>query len=159
MNPKDAIRSQFLAALEMLRHTIQQCPSELWNDPADKNRFWNVAYHALFYTHFYLQPSEQAFTPWAKHRNPSLHRDASIPEEPYTQADLLEYLDLCRQQVKQQVAEADLEAASGFHWLPFGKFELMLYNLRHLQQHTGELMERLGKHMPLEVEWVALKAD
>jgi hypothetical protein len=36
-----------------------------------------------------------------------------------------------------------LDAASGFDWLPFNRFELHLYNMRHLQHHTGQLTERL----------------
>jgi len=39
-------------------------------------------------------------------------------------------------------------------WLSFGKLELQLYNLRHLGQHTGELMERLGTRAALDVDWV-----
>jgi predicted kinase len=41
-----------------LKQAIEKCPDALWNDPADKNRFWHVAYHALFYTHLYLQPTD-----------------------------------------------------------------------------------------------------
>ena len=47
------------------------------------------------------------------------------------------------QQVVERVTQLDLEAHSGFEWLPFGKLELQIYSIRHLQQHTGELMERL----------------
>ncbi|HNS50851.1 MAG TPA: hypothetical protein PKO09_06665 [Anaerolineae bacterium] len=43
------------------------------------------------------------------------------------------------------------EAGSGFHWLPFSKLELRHYSIRHLQQHTGELMERLGARSGVSV--------
>src|SRR3989304_5244994 len=68
MDYSDIIISQYQAAREMLRQTIARCPDSIWNSPDDKTRFWHIAYHALFYTHLYLQDSEQAFTPWAKHR-------------------------------------------------------------------------------------------
>ena len=55
---------------------------------------------------------------------------------------MLEYLDLCRQQVDMRTRQLDLDASSGFQWLPFGKLELQFYTIRHLQQHAGELMER-----------------
>jgi hypothetical protein len=53
----------------------------------------------------------------------------------------------------------DPEAESGFYWLPMNKLELQIYNIRHLQQHTGELMERLGSRAGVEVDWVGMKRD
>jgi hypothetical protein len=54
--------TRFKAAEQASQHlhplrerSIEKCPDRLWNDPADKNKFWHVAYHALFYTHLYLQ--------------------------------------------------------------------------------------------------------
>ena len=40
-----------------------------------------------------------------------------------------------------------------------GKLELQIYNLRHLQQHTGELMERLGSRAGIDVDWVGMKVE
>ena len=57
----------------------------------------------------------------------------------------------------ERVPQLDLEAESGFGWLPFGKLELQFYNIRHLQQHTGELMERLGTRAHVDVDWVGMK--
>jgi hypothetical protein len=34
------------------------------------------------------------------------------------------------------------------------KFELQIYTIRHLQQHSGELMERLGSRANISVDWV-----
>ncbi len=156
MNYTDAIISQYLASLEMLRHAITGCPEDLWDRAADRNRFWHVAYHALFYAHLYLQESPAAFTPWAKHR-PHYERLELLPSdaEPYDKAAVLEYLALCQAQVADRVPQVQPDGESGFYWLPFTKFELQLYNIRHIQQHTGELMERLGTCAPVAVDWVA----
>ena len=67
MNIKGVITSQYMAALEMLAQAITQCPAQLWAYSIDQNQFWHVAYHALFYTHLYLQPTEDDFRPWEKH--------------------------------------------------------------------------------------------
>jgi hypothetical protein len=80
------IRSQYLATLEMLKEAIEKCPDPMWDDSTDKNRFWHVAYHALFYTHLYLQPTEQDFKPWAKHRKA---HDLSKPADPYSKEEVL----------------------------------------------------------------------
>jgi hypothetical protein len=61
------------------------------------------------------------------------------------------------EQAEKQVDRLDLEAESGFFWLPFDKLELQFYNIRHVQQHTGELSERLGSQGDTEVRWVGMK--
>lgn len=152
------ICSQYLASLAMLKQAIEKCPASLWDAPEDKTKFWHVAYHALFYAHLYLQPTLSAFVPWAKHR-PEHHRfsqpgDPSTDLVPYTQEEVLEYAAFCHQQVDAILPQLDLEGPSGFEWLPFNKLELQIYNIRHIQQHAGELMERLGTRANIDVDWV-----
>ena len=158
--------SQYLAALTMLGQTVSRCPDPIWDSADDKIPFWRVAYHALFYTHLYLQDSEQSFIPWNRHRK-EYQFIGPVPRPPYAppqigiaydRNDLLDYLTFCRQQVTERIPQVNLEAPSGFDWLPFTKLELQLYNLRHLQQHTGELMERLGSRAGLEIDWVVMEA-
>ena len=165
MNAHEVITSQFLAALEMLKQAVERCPESIWNDPGDKTKFWHIAYHALFYTHLYLQDTEQDFTPWPKHRKEYQfigqtpwppHAPPQIGE-PYDKESILEYLAFCQRHVVERVPQLDLDAESGFGWLPFGKLELQFYNIRHLQQHTGELMERLGTRAHIDVDWVGMK--
>lgn len=156
------ICSQYLAALGMLQAAIRQCPDVLWDDATDKSKFWHVAYHALFYTQLYLQETEKDFVPWAKYRK-EYHFMGPLPwpphrlpviGEPYSKADILEYVAFCQQKVKERLPQTDLAAPSGFDWLPFNKFELQIYTIRHLQQHAGELMERLGSRAGLDVDWI-----
>ena len=156
MNYQQIIRSQYLSTLEMLKQAIEKCPETLWNDPTDKNKFWQVAYHALYYTHLYLQPAEKDFRPWDKHR---AETDLAETGAPYSKDEILEYLAFCQQQVKEQVPHLNLDAESGFYWLPFDKAELQVYNIRHVQQHAGELMERLGSRTGIEVDWVGRKHE
>jgi len=51
----------------------------------------------------------------------------------------------------------NLEAPSGFYWLPFNKAELQFYNIRHTQHHTGQLADRLRTAANLGVDWVGLR--
>jgi hypothetical protein len=62
------IQSQYGASLGMLRQAVEKCPEALWDTPPDQNQFWHVAYHALFFTHLYLQSEAQDFTAWHKHQ-------------------------------------------------------------------------------------------
>jgi hypothetical protein len=158
MTVKDPIKSQYWAALAMLRQAIVKCPASLWVDNTYVNPFWHVAYHVLFYTHFYLSPTEKDFVPWEKHRDQITSLKPSVAEvEPYTKEEILEYQAFCLSSVETQVDVMNLEAKSGFYWLPFNKLELQFYNIRHIQQHTGELCERLGAHGEIEIDWVGMR--
>jgi hypothetical protein len=152
MDTNKIIQSQYLAALEMLKQVIVKCPAALWNAPGDKDKVWRKAYHALFYAHLYLQETEKHFKLWEKHHDPDTG-------EPFTQAEVLEYLAFVQKQVTAQVQALDLEAESGFHWLPFNKLELQFYNIRHIQQHAGELFERLGTRENIELDWVGAQPN
>lgn len=156
MDFRDAIITQYHAALEMLKQAILACPESLWRNPADHNKFSQVAYHALFYTHLYLLESESAFQFWSGHREEyRLSGDEpTASSETAAKATVLEYLAFCQDTVIAQVSTMTLDAPSGFDWLPFNKFELQLYSIRHIQHHVGELMERLGSRAGIELDWI-----
>lgn len=165
MDTKDVIKSQFYASLEMLRSAITECPPSLWSSEDFKNKFWHIAYHALFYTHLYLQETEKQFVPWKKHREGHQFLGNlpwppyTKPEigEPYSKEEILEYLDVCKKEAEEKVSAMDLNAESGFYWLPFKKLELQFYNIRHIQHHTGALIDRLRTKENIGVGWVAMK--
>jgi hypothetical protein len=125
MNVQAALQSQYHAALAMLKQAIDQCPDDLWTGGDYPVAFWRVAYHALFYTHLYLQPNEKAFRPWEHHRDEGQflgalpwppHRQAKIGQ-PYTKAQLIDYWRLCDELVNAAVDRLDLDAQEcGFPW-------------------------------------------
>ena len=167
---KEAIARQYQSTLKMLGQAIELCPPSLWLDTSESspNRYWHIAYHALFYTHFYLALREADFVPWQNHR-PEYNFLGAVPRKPddltkpedvpkidqhYTQAELLEYLSLCQREVDTQIAVLNPEEDSGFYWLPFNKLELQFYNIRHLAHHTGQLADRLRAQAKIGLPWV-----
>ena len=160
MNTSEAVTHQFESSLTMLGKAIELCPEPLWI-AGEPNRFWHIAYHALFYTHFYMAPSDVEFVPW-EHSRPEYSflgavlwkPDAPRPVHiPYSKAELLAYRDFCLSEVAARTASLDAAAPSGFPWLPFNKLELQLYNLRHLAHHTGQLAERLRSQAGIGLPW------
>lgn len=128
-----AILSQYRAALAMLRRAVTECSAGLWDDPADRNAYWHIAYHALFYTHLYIQPQEADFHAWDHHRdgyhtlNLSRIPADQFPLVPYTHSQVLAYLDLVEAAIAEILPALDLTSTqSGFGWLPFGKLETQL---------------------------------
>ncbi len=152
MDIKQVIQSQYLAALAMLKQVIEKCPENVWYDPHEKFKFWSKAYHVVFFVHFYLQDAEKDFVPWEKHHDP----DGDIP---FTKNEVLEYLAFAEKQVMERVPVTELDAELGFHWYPVNKLELQFINIRHIQQHAGELYETLGSREHIELDWVGFSHD
>lgn len=158
---KESIAHQFHSALAMLRRAIELCPDPLWLE-GSPNRSWHIAYHALFYLHFYLAPNDKEFVPWPHHRheynflgsNPAHPGALPVIDQAYTREELLSYADFCSAEIDARVPSIDLSEPSGFFWLPFSKFELQLYNLRHFAHHTGQLADRVRTQAGLGVAWV-----
>ena len=146
MNIKNAIQSQYLSALAMLKQAIVKCPESMWDASEDKDKSWFKAYHALYYAHLYLQPTRTDFVRWRGHGKPISTRALSKEE-------VLEYLVFVEQEVMQRIPLTDLDAESGFRNIRVNKLELQFVNIRHIQQHTGELYERLGTRMNIKLNW------
>ena len=159
MDIRSALKSQHHAALKTLRDTIEKCPESMWNDPADGfASFWRVAYHALFFSHFYLQQDQKDFTPWSRARTEAQllggvwwenGRDPK-PCEPYTKQDLLEYWQVCDAMIDSGIDALDLSAAQcGFPWYKMPTLEHQLVNIRHIQHHAAALSSRLRRSAAL----------
>jgi hypothetical protein len=161
---RDALKSQYHAALAMLRQAIERCPEDLWLSAGEHPiAYWHVAYHTLFYTHFYLQPDHESFVPWAKHRaeyNFMTEVPWSPDERPkigaaYTKAEVLEYWHACDGMVDDALDRLDLASPeSGFPWYPISKPEHQIVNIRHIQHHTAALADRLRVATDGGIDWV-----
>lgn len=146
MNVKQVIQSQYLASLDMLKQAIVKCPQTMWNTPQDKDKFWFKAYHAIYYAHLYLQPTRKEFVRWKKYGKP-------VSRAPLSKEEVLEYLKFAEQEVARRVPVIDFKAGSGFQEIHVDKLELQFVSIRHIQQHTGELYERLGTRKNIKLSW------
>jgi len=161
----DSLKNQYHSNLAMLREAIEECPDELWLDTRPTNAFWQVAYHVLFFTHFYLARDAASFEPWAEHRRDSQNEDgipgppdpkSALPliPRPYAKDQALRYWAIVDGLVDRSVDTMDLNRhESGFHYR-MSKLEHQLVNLRHLAHHTAQLADRLRQANGHGVRWV-----
>ena len=166
---RTTLKSQYHAALAMLREAIEKCPDDVWFSREHVNAFWQIAYHALFFAHLYMQPNEAAFRPWKRHQantqNPDGLGGPSDPNstlplipEPYTKSDILEYWAECDQMVDGAVDALDLHSAeSGFSWYKVPKLEHQIINIRHIEHHMAQLADRLRSSANIGVKWVGAR--
>jgi len=163
------LKSQYHAALAMLRDGIERCPDDLWTSPAHRNAPWQVAYHTLFFTHLYAQVDEAAFRPWEGHVRDVQHADgiAGPPDptsklpllpDPYTRDQVLAYWRFCDEMIDDAVDAMDLTAEeSGFHWYKVSKLEHQLINIRHLQHGAAQVADRVRGAVDEGVRWVGAR--
>jgi uncharacterized damage-inducible protein DinB len=151
------IWQQFGAAIDMLENAIQACPEPLWNDRARRPEFWHVAYHALFFLDLYLSGSAVGFAPPAPFTLSELDPSGAMPERPYTKDAVQSYLQYARRKCQAVCETLTTEQARRhcvFDWLEMSFAELLLYNLRHVQHHAGQLHLLLRQTTNAAPRWV-----
>jgi hypothetical protein len=170
---KKAVRGQFSATLDMFGNALHKCPDELWtaamwngpNMPAGFSDFWYVAFHALFWLDLYLTGSVEGFTPPAPFTLAELDPQGILPERVYDRQELLTYLDHCRQKYRStidQLTEDQAQQVCYFLWTKGGidSAELLIDNMRHIQEHTAQLHMFLGQRAGITSRWVGqMKED
>jgi hypothetical protein len=156
----DLIRNTFVrqygAALKMLENCVERADATDWLEPVGKSPFWHVVYHTLFFTGLYSS------TRLETHALPEFHREGSQElgkraETVFDKAMLVKYLLTCAAKADRAVreeTETSLAGESGFHWLKFSRLELHIYNIRHIQHHTGQLNALLARRYGEGPTWV-----
>jgi hypothetical protein len=165
---KPILWNQFGAAIDMLDEAVRACPgplwrARLWTQPGffrfpEFSEFWYVAYHALFWLDLYLTGAEEGFVPPAPFALIEQDADGPVPPRPYTQAELLAYLAACRQRCQATIAGLTDEAAQRlcvFGWGEVSFAELLLYTMRHVQEHAAQLGLLLGQRAAPAPDWEA----
>ena len=177
-----ALWRQFGAAIDMLENALLACPTSLWEEPlwsgsSDHSRtpwlppesaqFWYITYHTLFWLDFYLSGKpEEEFAPPAPFIWTELDPAVS-PEQPYTKEELHAYLAETRRKYHAHLSALTDEQARQTIEYPWSEgqavsfLEVMLYIMRHVQEHAAQLSFFLGQHgIPDEaLDWIGRAKD
>lgn len=168
---------QFGATVDMLDNAVRACPASLWrerlwSDPPDHpqppfGEFWYVAYHTLYWLDLYLSSiadSSSAVTPPSPFPAPALDANDEPPERAYTRDELRAYLAYTRRKCQNTIGTLTDERARFLYEFPWEKgqgrpisyLQLMLYTMRHVQEHAAQLSLFLGQHgIPdADLDWV-----
>jgi hypothetical protein len=154
---KTIIWQQFGAAIDMIENAVRACPEDLWGDRSQKPEFWYTVFHTLFFIDLYLSPSDKGFVPPAPFTLDELDEAGILPERVYTKEELLRYLDHGRQKCRTVIGsltDDTLHQRCGFDWLDITVAESVLYNLRHVQHHAGQLNMVLSQKTGSAPRWV-----
>jgi hypothetical protein len=155
---KSGVWKQFGAAIDMLENAMHVCPDGLWSDRSRRPEFWYLVYHTLFWLDYYLAGSPEGFAPPAPFTLDELDPAELMPDRPYTKAELQNYLDHGRAKCRTTIEALTDEQARqpcGYPRKDFTRFELLLYNLRHVQHHAAQLNLILRQRVDAVPAWVS----
>lgn len=167
---KTAIWRQFGSAIDMLENALRACPDELWKAriskdsslPPEFSEFWYVAYHTLFWLDLYLSGSVRGFAPPSPFTLAELDPAGVLPERIYSRAELLTYLEHGRRKCRSAIDTLTDDRARQpcrFTWGEVSFLELLLYNMRHVQEHAAQLNLVLGQQIGFAAPWAARPKD
>ncbi len=163
---KTSIWQQFGAAIDLLTITVNACPDQLWtaalwltpDAKPERAQFWYVVYHTLFWLDLYLTGAEEGFLPPPPFTLIEQEGDDPLPERVYTKAELQRYLADSRARCRttiEALTDKTAQRRCTFGWGECSFFELLIYNLRHVQGHAAQLNMLLGQIEGPQPSWVA----
>jgi hypothetical protein len=166
---KQIIWHQFGATIDTLDEVVRACPDDLWHarlwdNPSERpeySQIWYRVYHTLFWLDLYLFGAEEGFQPPAPFALIEMEED-DLPDRAYTKDELLAYLQHGRRRCKATIDALTDETARRIHRFPWGEVtfvELLLYNMRHVQDHASQLSLLLGQKGVSVRDWVITARD
>ncbi|GHO99423.1 hypothetical protein KSF_094710 [Reticulibacter mediterranei] len=173
---RNTLWQQFGATIDMLENALLTCPDTHWYGrlwpadsdlPPEASAFWYITYHTLFWLDLYLTGKQEGFAPPAPFTLDELDPAGVLPERPYSKEELHSYLRYLRKKCQTTIAELSDEQSYqqiNFPWTrgkPMSFLGLLLYTMRHVQEHAAQLNLFLGQNgIDGVTNWVALaKAD
>ncbi|MDP6444296.1 MAG: hypothetical protein QGG36_25755 [Pirellulaceae bacterium] len=160
---KSSTLNQFEAALRMMHSCVERCPDSIWNAPVANLKYCQVAFHAIFFTDYYLGRDADPLADDPFHReHADYFRDYEELQDRaqqylYDRPTTLLYVGHCRAKAAASIGgetEATLLGPSGFPGRDFHRAELHIYSLRHLEHHIGQLSVRLRQETGDGAPWV-----
>ena len=163
MTWKTSIWRQFGAAIDMLDNALRACPDNLWQarlydtSPPQFAEFWYIGYHTLFWLDFYLSDAAEGFAPPAPFTLSEFEPDL-LPERVFTKLELQTYLEYGRDKCQtrlETLTDPFVPQQVRSDWPDMSVAELLLYNMRHVQEHAAQLSLFLGQRVGSAQGWVA----
>jgi hypothetical protein len=146
---------QFGASIDMLENAIKMCPDDFWDT---EKKFWYNAYHCLFWLDYFLTIEPSKFSPPKPFTLSEFDPSGLMPERTYTKNELLNYLQESRGKCQQLISGLTTDEIINRRWInkyrDYSVFEILLYNMRHVQHHAAQLNILLRQGINDAPEWV-----
>ena len=152
---KTILWKEFGAAIDMLENAVAACPESRWKD---NSKFWYNAYHVIFFLDYYLTEEEEKFHPPAPFTLSEFNAEGEMPERVYDKSELITYIRYCREKCRKLISElTDENMQKRFinKYRNYSRLEIIIYNMRHVQHHAGQLNLLLRQNGNEPPDWVS----
>ena len=147
----EALAKQYQKAFNIFRNVVKNYYEELWiNNENYKTPVWQISYHTLYCANSYCSAKQDEIVHWNKEREnyhfyDKMHemRDSNIKViMPYSKEDIIEYMEIINTNVPNYLLHMEPEKKCWPYWYDETQIEFHMNNLRHIQHHVGEIIER-----------------
>lgn len=157
---KEGLWKQFGASIDMAINAISAYPEDRWNT---EKKFFYMSYHVAIFLDYYLTiPAAPLSSPLPftlSDEIPADGIDDIVPNRIYSKEEIVAYLLTSRKKCHDLIHHMT-EADFSQQWVEvdgnkvMSVFELLLYNMRHVQHHAGQLNMLLRKDTGDAPRWV-----
>jgi hypothetical protein len=159
---KQILINQYNKCFEMLTEMIKKYDEKIWND--DKNYqypVWQIVYHLLYITNIYCSSTEKGIIKWPKQKvnyqffgkTPWPPFEEVIADEPYSKSDMIEFSEFVNSKIPVYLDDMKPEERCWPHWYDEVQLEFQLNNIRHIQHHIGQIIERQDIASNFKYDW------
>ncbi len=148
---KQVLENQYNKSFNILEETVRNYNDDLWYDKKNyKSPAWQVVYHGLFFANIYLSHTEKGIISWPKGKE-NYHILGKTPWPPfeevvidgsYSKEEMLEFLSFIRSKMPSYLDQMQPEERCWPPWYEENQLEFHINNIRHIQHHTAEVIER-----------------
>ena len=149
---KQEFVNQYRYSLKMLKGVVRETNKDTWRcTDGEKVAAWQIAYHAVYYANIYCSPTGEQVkrwdgqtdldhffnTPWPPH-------ERFIPDHVFTKVNIIAFIDFVLGVIPEYLEYLEWDKPCWPDWYHMNQFEFHINNLRHIQHHTAQLIERNG---------------
>ena len=153
----DPILQQFGGSIATLENVIRAFPESAWAQGETWHQPWYMAFHCLFWTDYYLSEADPAYAAPAPFTNSELVSEG-YPDRVYTREELADWAHALQETLAARMETVkSADGAARTCTLPWGTMnavELLLYNMRHVQHHAGQLNMMIRQASGTPARWV-----
>jgi hypothetical protein len=156
----ETLCKQYQKRFAIIKEAIEKYDEHIWDDCVGyKSPTWMIVYHALFYTNIYCSSSEKEIEHWEYEREG--YNDYKVVHDliskgdviSYSKKEMLEYSAFIESRIDKYLSKIEPEKKCWPFWYDETQLEFHINNLRHLQHHIGEIIERHDIKMDLRYIW------
>jgi hypothetical protein len=155
----EVLQKQYTKSFSILKKAISIYDETIWLNHVDyKSPAWQIVYHTLFYANIYCSSSENDIVQWNILRTDyhdfrkthELEKNNIISLVPYTKTEMMEFAIFIEGNIPGYLSKMRPDEKCWPFWYDESQLEFHINNLRHIQHHIGEIIERhdIKKDMP-----------